>query len=155
LDTLRCIPLFANLGIFAVPIKCIVVTPEKTVLTKEATYVVLPLADGEYGILPSHAPLIARLGAGDLRITETDGKRTDYYVEGGFVEVLGDTVALLTMYALPVEELDLPQVEEQLKKVEASPTDTQELINVRHEKLYNARARVRVARRAAENMGKR
>ena len=129
--------------------KCIVVTPEKTVLTQEANFVVLPLIDGEYGVLPNHAPLIARLGAGELRITGTDGQLTHYYLEGGFVEVLGDTVALLTMYSLPVRDLNLAQAEAELDKEQAYFADTASLAGIRQEKLIRQRARVRVARKVA------
>ena len=130
--------------------RCIVVTPEKTVLTQETTFVVLPLIDGECGILPNHSPLIARLGAGELRITGTDGKRTHHYVEGGFVEVLGDTVALLTMYSVPAEELDLEQAEAELEEELASSTDSIELAGIRQERLLCQRAKVRVARKMRE-----
>ena len=135
------------------PLKCIVVTPEKTVFSQDSTLVVLPLADGECGILPSHAPLIARLGAGELRITGTDGQRTHYYVEGGFAEVLDDTVALLTMYAKPVAELDLTQVEAELEADLAGATNIAEISEIRQEKLARHRARVRVAKSAAEKKG--
>jgi len=136
-------------------IKCIVVTPEKTVLNQDAAFIVLPLFDGECGILPNHAPLIARLGAGELRITNTDGQLTQYYIEGGFVEVLGDTVALLTMYALPVKDLDLTEAEKELEAEQADSTDIIELAGIRQAKLYNHRARVRVARKMAVNSGNR
>ena len=128
-------------------IKCIVVTPEKTVLSQDATFVVLPLYDGECGILPNHAPLIARLGAGELRITGTDGQQTQYYVEGGFVEVLGDVVALLTMYAIPAKDLDLTKAEAELEEDMEDPNDSMLLSGIRQERLYNHRARVRVARK--------
>ena len=132
-------------------IKCLVVTPERTVLNLDATLVVLPLSDGEYGVLPDHAPLIARLGAGELRITETDGQQTDYYVEGGFVEVLDNTVVLMSMYSIPAKDLDLAYAEEQLEKAQASSFDTAEFLKIRHEKLYNYRARVSVARKMAKS----
>ena len=135
--------------------KCLVVTPERTVLNLDAAFVVLPLADGEYGVLPGHAPLIARLGAGELRITGTDGQLTDYYVEGGFVEVLDDTIALMTMYSVPAMDLDLKHAEEQLTKALESPGDTQELIKIRQEKVYTQRARVRVAQKISEKSGHR
>jgi F-type H+-transporting ATPase subunit epsilon len=130
--------------------KCIVVTPEKTVLNQDSTFVVLPLADGEYGVLPQHAPLIARLGAGELRITGTDGQLTHYYIEGGFAEVLDDTVALLSMVAMPAKDLDLVQAEAQLEKVQAGSSDTLELAGIRQEKLRNHQARVRIARKTNE-----
>ena len=130
--------------------KCIVVTPEKTVLSQDASFVVLPLVDGECGILPNHAPLIARLGAGELRITGTDGQLTHYYIEGGFAEVLEDTVALLTMYSLPAADLDLERAEKELEEELADNADTLELAGIRQEKVYNHRARVRVARKLSE-----
>ena len=129
--------------------RCTVVTPEKTALNANANFVVMPLADGEYGVLPGHAPMIARLGAGELRVTGTDGQLTSYYVEGGFVEVLDDLIALLTMYAIPAGDLDLVHAEKELEEVQASPTDTLELLTLRQKKLYNHRAKVRVAQKAA------
>ena len=136
-------------------LKCLVVTPEKTLLNMDATFVVLPLADGEYGILSGHTPLIARLGAGELRITGTDGQLTHYYVEGGFAEVLEDTIALLSMYALPAKDLNLEQVQTQLEELLASHTDTMEFAGMRQEKLHHQRARVRVAQKMAEQAGNR
>jgi F-type H+-transporting ATPase subunit epsilon len=129
--------------------KCIVVTPEKTVFSQDATFVVLPLADGEYGVLPNHAPLIARLGAGELRLTGDDGKLTHYYIEGGFAEVLGDTVALLTMYALPADELDLAKEEARLDEELANTDNEMSLAGLRLEHLNHHRARVRVAQKMA------
>jgi F-type H+-transporting ATPase subunit epsilon len=137
--------------------KCIVVTPERTVLSQDTNFVVLPLFDGECGILPNHAPLIARLGAGELRMTGTDGQLTLYYVEGGFVEVLGDTVALMTMYALPASELDLAEAEEELAEALATPDMSAPgilaLSKIRQEKLSHSRARVRVAQKMAGQTG--
>ena len=133
--------------------KCIVVTPEKTVLSQDSTFIVLPLFDGEYGILPNHAPLIARLGAGELRITGTNGQLALFYVEGGFVEVLGDTIALLTMYALPANDLDLAEAEQELEEALAVPNDSAALAGIRQERLHNYRARVRVAQKMAGQAG--
>ncbi|MDR0327057.1 MAG: ATP synthase F1 subunit epsilon [Planctomycetaceae bacterium] len=136
------------------PMKCIVVTPEKTVLTQETTFVVLPLADGEYGVLPNHAPVIARLGAGELRLTGTDGQLTHYYLEGGFAEVLGDTIALLTMYSIPAEDLDLAEAESELEELESVASETA-LAGIRQKKLNFQRAKIRVAKKMAEQRGNR
>lgn len=127
--------------------KCLVVTPEKTELDLEATSVVLPLIDGEYGVLPGHTPVLARLGAGELRVRGTDGQWTRYYIEGGFVEVLDDTVALLSMHAVPAEQLDVQRAEQQLQSALERPGNTPELAQLREEKLYTRRARLRVAKR--------
>ena len=76
-------------------LQCIVVTPERTVYDQPAEFVALTLFDGEIGIAPGHAPMIGRLGYGEMRIGREAGSRR-YYVEGGFVEVLGDVVSVLT-----------------------------------------------------------
>ncbi len=128
--------------------KCLVVSPEKTVLDIEAKSVVLPLIDGEYGVMPKHTPVIARLGAGELRIEGTDGNVTRYYVEGGFVEVLEDVVALLTLVAIPASELNVEQAEKQFQEALSRPSNTPELATLKEERLYHRRARLRMAKKA-------
>ena len=94
-------------------LQCIVVTPERTLYDQPAEFVALTLFDGEIGIAPKHTPLIGRLGCGEMRIHREDGIDR-YYVEGGFVEVLGDVVSVLTNLAMPVAEIDEAVVEERL-----------------------------------------
>ncbi len=130
--------------------KCLVVTPEKTVLDMETTSVVLPLIDGEYGIMPGHSPVVGRIGAGELRIKSPKGDTVNYYVEGGFVEILDDVVAVLSMHAMPVEELDVVRAEQQLADALKRPANTPELAQLREEKLYSRRARLRYAKKAAK-----
>ncbi len=129
--------------------KCLVVSPEKTVLDIEAKSVVLPLVDGEYGVMPKHTPVIARLGAGELRIEGIDGTLTHYYVEGGFVEVLDDVVALLTMHAVPADTLSVEQAQQQLQEALDRPGHTAELATLKEERLQSRRARLRVAKKMA------
>ena len=50
-------------------IQCVVVTPERALLDERVDAVVLPMYDGELGVLPGRAPLIGRLGFGELRTT--------------------------------------------------------------------------------------
>ena len=97
-----------------IELKCIVVTPERTVRETPADFVALTLFDGEIGIAPGHTPLIGRLGYGELRI-RLDEQTVRYYVEGGFVEVLGDVVSILTNRAVPVSQLDVRVATEQLE----------------------------------------
>jgi len=86
-------------------LQCIVVTPDKAVLDELVDFVVLPLYDGEIGIAPRHAPMIGRLGYGQMRITH-GGQVSRYSIEGGFVEVIGDVVSVLTNRSEPVEKPD-------------------------------------------------
>lgn len=127
--------------------KCIVVTPERTVCDEPADFVALPLYDGEIGIAPSHSPMIGRLGNGELRIRLGETAKR-YYVEGGFVEVLDDVVSVLTNRAVPARELDVATAREQLAAAQKRPAHTPELTAIRDRVVSQARAQIRVAERA-------
>ena len=128
-------------------LQCIVVTPERTVYDQPAEFVALTLFDGEIGIAPGHAPMIGRLGYGEMRIgREVEAAR--YYVEGGFVEVLGDVVTVLTQRAVPAAEIDAAVAREQLQSAQSRRAATAEAVAVRDRAVAQARAQLRVARRA-------
>lgn len=76
-------------------LQVVIVTPESTALDKHVDSVVLPLFDGEKGILPNHAPMIGRLGQGKLRIKD-GGNEESFQVDGGFVQVESNVVSILT-----------------------------------------------------------
>ena len=128
-------------------LRCIVVTPERTLLDGPAEFVALPLDDGEIGIAPGHSPMIGRLGAGEMRIQGNEGLH-GYYVEGGFVEVLGGVVSVLTSRAVPAGELDEAAAEEQLAAARTRVANTPDLMAQRDRAVTAARAQIRVARRA-------
>ena len=83
-----------------------VVTPEGSVLEADALSAVFPAYDGEVGILPGHAPLLALLGVGELRVTRTDGSEDRLYVDQGFAQFLDDKLTLVTEDAKPLAHLD-------------------------------------------------
>ena len=87
-----------------------VVTPEKPVFEGEADMVVVPAHDGELGILPRHARLLASLGFGSLRIHE-DSQVSRWFLEGGFVQVREDLVTVLCERATSFDSLDLDQAD--------------------------------------------
>jgi len=128
-------------------LSCIVVTPEQTVCDKAAEFVAVTLYDGEIGIAPGHTPLIGRLGSGEMRITHGDTVER-YYVEGGFVEVLGDTVTVLANRAVPSAQLDAAVARDQLAAALARPATTPEAVARRDRAAEQARAQLRIANRA-------
>ncbi|MBN2129418.1 MAG: hypothetical protein JW741_07970 [Sedimentisphaerales bacterium] len=130
-------------------LRCIVVTPEKTLRDTPAAFVALTLYDGEIGIAAKHGPMIGRLGSGEMRITAS-GRTDHYYIEGGFVEVLGDTVSVLTPRAVPAEELDDAAILEQLEAARGQEAHTPELMAARDRAVAQARAQHRVARRSGD-----
>jgi F-type H+-transporting ATPase subunit epsilon len=94
-------------------LRLVIVTPERTLLDEHASALRFPLYDGDIGILPGRLPLIGRLGCGELKVTSSSGER-HYFIDGGFVQVLGSTVSLLTHRAVPVENLSVAEAEKQL-----------------------------------------
>lgn len=128
--------------------KCIVVTPEKTVLDREATFVVVPLYDGEYGIAEGHTPVVGRLGAGELRIKSKQGNET-WFLQGGFVEVLNNVVTILTGRAVQIERLSIADAEKALATAVAKPADTEELFLARKSAIEAARSELRAAKKVA------
>jgi len=72
-----------------------VITPEATIYEGEADEVVAPAYDGYLGILKGHAPLMALLGTGTLRIDQ-GGSSKSFTVSGGFLQVVDDTVTVLS-----------------------------------------------------------
>lgn len=130
-------------------LKCIVVTPETTVVETTAARVVLPLYDGEIGILPGHSPLIGRLGYGEMRIASLNpggSGQGSLFIDGGFVQVADNVVSVLTNRAIPVKDLDVQTAATQLAEVEAKKADNPETQALRDEQVRRARAQLRVAR---------
>lgn len=73
-----------------------VVSPEATVWSGEATFLVARTPDGEIGILADHEPLLAALVTSAVEVDGVDGTRTTIGVHGGFLQVLKNQVTLLT-----------------------------------------------------------
>ena len=85
-------------------LRIVIVTPERAELDTMANSVVLPMYDGELGVLPGHSAFVGQLAAGELRITTgTEVKR--YYIDGGFAQVAGGVVNVLTAKAIEAIKL--------------------------------------------------
>jgi F-type H+-transporting ATPase subunit epsilon len=95
-----------------------VVTPERTVLDQAAEFVALPLYDGELGVAPGRAPLVGRLGYGELRV-RAGGRARRFFIDGGFVQVRDDVVTVLTSRAMPTEEIDAATPQRELAAARA------------------------------------
>ncbi len=128
-------------------LQCIVVTPEATVLDIAADFVALPLFDGEVGIAPSRAPLIGRLGYGELRV-RTGGQTRRFYVDGGFVQVADNIISVLTNRAIPAEKLDAAAAAANLEAANARPAVGEEELALKERQLLQARGQLRVAQNA-------
>jgi F-type H+-transporting ATPase subunit epsilon len=125
-------------------LQCIVVTPERAVLDQAADFVALPMYDGELGVLPGRAPLIGRLGSGELRLRH--GSTSDrYFIDGGFAQVRNNQVTVLTQQAVKAEAIDQEAAERALEAPVGvvTPESGQQRTSAKE----RARAQLRVARK--------
>jgi F-type H+-transporting ATPase subunit epsilon len=99
-------------------------SPEQLVFSGEVEHVVVPGAEGEFGVLADHAPLIALLRPGILTIVGANERR--FVVRGGFAEVNPKGLTVLADFAAPVEEVDRDVLAGQIKDLEEDAADVSE-----------------------------
>jgi F-type H+-transporting ATPase subunit epsilon len=82
-----------------------IVSAEQEIYSGTAEMVFAPLSTGEVGVLPRHAPLIARMKAGEVRV-RTSTEELQFYVSGGVLEVQPHVVTVLADTAIRARDLD-------------------------------------------------
>ncbi len=75
--------------------KAKLITPEKVLFEGDAAYVQVCGSQGEFGVLPNHAPFISTLKEGNITIDLASGEKKEFHVISGVAEVLPDSVTLL------------------------------------------------------------
>lgn len=104
-----------------------VITPQRRVFSAQVTEVQFPGADGYYGILPGHTPVMTPMGNGLVYFVQ-DGERHWLTVFGGFAEVGPDKVTILSRESETVDMIDLSKVEADkqhaLKLLKEAQTET-------------------------------
>ena len=106
------------------------VAPERLLASIEADMVVIPGADGDFGVLPEHAPLMALLRPGVIAVYQNDQVDRRLFVAGGFAEVNETGCIVLAENAEPIEEIEietarqsLADAEEDLAEVKDKPEE--------------------------------
>lgn len=95
------------------------VSPEKLVVSRKLEMVVVPGAEGDFGVLPRHAPFISTLRMGVVKMYEEGKISHSYFVAGGFAEVTEQRCTILAERAVLVEDIDLAAVEKDLTEAKA------------------------------------
>lgn len=135
--------------------QCRLVTPTAAVLDEPVTYASVPMWDGLAGILPNRAPIVGKLGMGELRLDfpanddRGQGGTRSYLVEDGFVQMVGNKLTILASKAIPVEEISQADAEAELAEAEArkAPLEHAAAESLRRDR-DRARLKVRLARSA-------
>ena len=94
------------------------VTPEKIMTALEADMIVVPGGDGNFGVLPGHAPLLSTLRPGVVDIYEGETVSARIFVGGGFAEVTDESFTVLAEEAIALEDIDAAAASERLEKAQ-------------------------------------
>jgi F-type H+-transporting ATPase subunit epsilon len=90
------------------------VSPAKLLVSEAVEMVVVPGEEGDFGVLPGHAPVISQVRPGVIDIHEDGKVSRRIFVAGGFAEVTQERCTVLAEEAYPLEDLDVAQAEERL-----------------------------------------
>ena len=91
------------------------VSPEKLLLSVDVEMVVVPGAEGDFGVLPGHAPMISTVRPGVIHVFEGGSVKTRIFVAGGFAEVTPERCTVLAEEAVRLDEIDRASVEKDLQ----------------------------------------
>ena len=128
-------------------IRLVVVTPETTLLDESVDAVRLPLYDGSIGILPGRAPMVGRLGFGEMTVRAGSTERV-WFVDGGFVQVSGGVTSVLTNRAVPPDKLDAAEAERRLAEANAMSATTEAAADAKAREQERNRRVIAAARKA-------
>ena len=99
----------------ASPLAFELVSPERLLVSMDAELVVVPGAEGTFGVMAGHVPMISTLKPGVIDVYETRPTiARKVFVAGGFCEVTGDRCTVLAETAKPVEDLDAAAIDQQI-----------------------------------------
>ena len=96
------------------------VSPERLIMSKDVSMVVVPGSEGLFGVLPRHTSMLSALAPGIVDIYEEDIITERLFVVNGFAEVTGDRCTVLAEDVIPIEELNPDELE---KKIEVMRVD--------------------------------
>lgn len=91
------------------------VSPERLLVSKPVDMVVVPGAEGDFGVLRGHAPLISTLRLGVIDIHDAGGVADRIFVAGGFAEVTAERCTVLAEQAIRVSDLSRGAIEGEIK----------------------------------------
>ena len=92
------------------------VSPDRLLMSVEADAVAMPGMEGDFGVLPGHAPLISALRAGIIAVEGGSEGPDQVYIAGDFTEVVADRLTVLAEEAVPVDDMDRTDIEQRIQE---------------------------------------
>jgi len=91
------------------------VSPERLLVSEPVEMVVVPGTEGDFGVLPGHAPLVSTVRPGIIAVFEGGKVVQRIFVARGFAEVTGERCTVLAEQAIPLADIDRAAVEGELR----------------------------------------
>ena len=126
--------------------KCSLVTPNAKVLDEKIVYASIPAYDGQIGVEHLRAPMLVKLGYGQLRLDLADGSSEVYFIGGGFVQVKDDVLSIITDEAMFATDIRANEAERELEALIAEEAKTGAEKEEYDKAVQRARARLAVAK---------
>jgi F-type H+-transporting ATPase subunit epsilon len=123
------------------------VAPERLLASIEADMVVIPGAEGDFGVLPQHAPFMSLLRPGVISVYQGDKVERRVFVAGGFAEVNERGCIVLAERAEPLEEIQAEAARRDLRDAEEDLGDAKDKSEAERHRLERA---VEIARARVE-----
>ena len=123
---------------------CVIVTPEQQVFDQMVTQVIFPAHDGKMGILTGRAPLLAKLGVGELRLTQSNNQQHRLFIEGGVVQMKDNKLTILTTEAMPVDEIDAESARAELAEATARKITDEKSYEDRQRSIERSRSKLQL-----------
>ena len=102
--------------------QCIVVTPEQQVLDERIVQAIVPAHDGLVGIMTDRAPLLVKLGLGELRLDFPGGQKRTMFINGGVAQMKDNRLTILTNEAIAPEDINAESARSEFAEAAAQRT---------------------------------
>ncbi len=132
--------------IAATQLRLVLVTPETTLLDAPVKSLQFPLFDGQIGVLPGRTPMVGRLGIGELSL-QTEQGTLKYFIDGGFAQIKGSVVTLLTNKAVGVDKISIEAAEKALAAANSLRPKNDEGFLKKSQEIERARKQLELRRR--------
>jgi len=94
------------------------VSPERLLLSEDVREVVIPGAEGDFAVLPLHAPMLSTLRPGVIEVKMANGSARRYFVHSGLADVTSDGLTILAQRAIDVDEIDRDWIAHEIAEAE-------------------------------------
>jgi F-type H+-transporting ATPase subunit epsilon len=110
------------------PVQFELVTPERLLISRDVEMVVVPGTEGNFGVLPGHAPFISTIRPGTVDIYQGRTIAERIFVVGGIAEVTPQRCTVLADEAMPPDSLDRAALETEIQEIEGNLPSLREQI---------------------------